>query len=522
MISPSKNSLFKMPLIMSVMAAVAGVAAAKEPLSGAIVAPPDPAATIQKRSKVPAPHRFAAKQRIFVLTDIGNEPDDQMSLVRLLVYANDLDIEGIAAVTSTWLKTKTNPDTLHKLIDAYGVVLPNLKKHADAWPAAAALHKTVSSGPNGYGLAAVNTMEPSAAARALIAAADRDDGRPLWVSVWGGANVLAEALEVVRRTRSDDALDAFVEKLRVYSISDQDDAGPWIRREFPRLQYIVSPSLPNNDEYAAATWAGISGDIFYANGAGADQTTITNDWLETHIRKGALGTLYPKFKYIMEGDTPAFLGLIPNGLNSAMSPAWGGWGGRYVYRQPYGETRAIWTQGGGLLYGVNSRDRVLGGDRQEHVSDQATIWRWRNAFQNDFAARMDWTIKPKAAANHRPLAVINGDRSGAPLSVELQAGASLLLDASESEDPDRGQTLHYRWFSYPEAGATLGKALGDVNIDGADSARATISAASICRPLLPDLQIPCKSGIAHVILEVTDDGEPQLTSYRRVIVDIKQ
>jgi len=327
-------------------------------------------------------------------------------------------------------------------------------------------------------------------------------------------------LEVVRRTRSSDALDAFVRKLRVYSISDQDDAGPWIRREFPKLQYIVSPSFPNNDEYAAATWSGISGDIFYANGQGADGTTITNEWLDTHIRKGSLGALYPKFAFIMEGDTPSFLGLIPNGLNSAMSPAWGGWSGRYLFRRPYGESRPLWTQSSGLLYGVNSRDRVTGIDGQEHVTDQATIWRWRTAIQNDFAARMDWTIKPRNETNHPPVAIVNGDRSLAPLFVEMNVGTPLELDASHSSDPDRGQTLHYHWFLYRESGASLGRPLADVAIEGADSSRATVFAANACRPILPDYKWPCQSGIAHVILEVTDNGNPKLTSYRRVVVKI--
>lgn len=473
-------------------------------------------------ARAPAPDSFVAKQRVFVLTDIGNEPDDQMSFVRLLVYANEIDIEGVAAVTSTWLKTKPQVDTLHKIIDAYGEVLPNLKKHAKGWPTAEKLHGVVSTGPNAYGLAAVNTAQPSSAARALIAAADRNDERPLWISIWGGANVLAEALDVVRQTRSPEALDAFVRKLRVYSISDQDDAGPWIRREFPALQYIVAPSLPNSEDYALATWTGISGDVLYANGQGADGTTVTNEWLDAHIRKGPLGAMYPKFTFIMEGDTPAFLGLIPNGLNSAMSPAWGGWGGRYVYRQSYGESRSLWTQGGDMLYGVNSRDRVIGVDDREQISDQATIWRWRNAFQNDFAARMDWTIaSTRAAANHRPVAMVNGDRSGGPLLVELKIGAPLVLDASQSEDPDRGQTLRYRWFLYSEAGATLGKALADVKIDGANSAQATLSAQSVCRAMKPNIKIPCKSGIAHVILEITDDGTPALTAYRRVIVEVK-
>ncbi|MCB1128715.1 MAG: DUF1593 domain-containing protein, partial [Verrucomicrobiae bacterium] len=45
-----------------------------------------------------------AKERVFVLTDISNEPDDEESLVRFLVYANEYDIEGLVATTSTWLR----------------------------------------------------------------------------------------------------------------------------------------------------------------------------------------------------------------------------------------------------------------------------------------------------------------------------------------------------------------------------------------------------------------------------------
>jgi Protein of unknown function (DUF1593) len=45
---------------------------------------------------------FQGKPRVFVLTDIGNEPDDQMSLTRFLLYSNDFDVEGLVAATSTW------------------------------------------------------------------------------------------------------------------------------------------------------------------------------------------------------------------------------------------------------------------------------------------------------------------------------------------------------------------------------------------------------------------------------------
>ena len=326
------------------------------------------------------PDGAAERQRILVLTDIGNEPDDQMSLVRLLVYANALDIEGLVATTSTWQKERTRADTIAELVDAYAEVRPNLLLHAAGWPEAAALKAVIAAGPPGYGMAAVRAQRPSAGALRLIAAADRADGRPLWISVWGGANTLAEALAHVRASRPADALAAFVDKLRVYSISDQDDAGPWIRREFPALRYIVQPSTPDGAEYGRAAWTGISGDRYYRNGEGADFTTVTNEWLDANIRaKGALGRHYPRYLYIMEGDTPAFLNLLPNGLESYRLPSWGGWGGRYVYRQPYGETRPVWTQGGDLFGRVNSGDTVTGIDGLQHTSDQATIWRWRAA-----------------------------------------------------------------------------------------------------------------------------------------------
>lgn len=396
---------------------------------------------------------------------------------------------------------------------------PNLLLHAQNWPAAPDLEALVSSGPVGFGLAAIDPKAPSPAARALIAAADREDPRPLWVSVWGGANVLAEALQQVRATRTAEQQAAFVAKLRVYSISDQDDAGPWIRREFPNLFYVVSPSLPDSESYASATWTGISGDLFNLNGEGADGSQITNAWLQANVRKGPLGRHYPKFEFIMEGDTPAFLGFTRNGLASRQSPSWGGWGGRYVLRRPYGESRPIWTQGGTLQFGADSRDAVRGVDGQLHRSDQATIWRWRNAFQNDFAARMDWTVAPRGKANHHPRVLVNGQGGDAPVLIEAQVGTPVVLDAAGTNDPDRGQRLTYKWYQYSEAGAGLG-ALTDVKIANENSARATVMAHAPCRPISPGRHIPCRVGSAHIILEVRDNGAPALTSYRRVVMRV--
>ena len=40
------------------------------------------------------------RPRLMVLTDIGGDPDDQQSLVRLMVYSNEFQIEGILATAS--------------------------------------------------------------------------------------------------------------------------------------------------------------------------------------------------------------------------------------------------------------------------------------------------------------------------------------------------------------------------------------------------------------------------------------
>jgi hypothetical protein len=251
------------------------------------------------------------------------------------------------------------------------------------------------------------------------------------------------------------------------------------------------------------------------------KVTVTNEWLESNVRsKGPLSKMYPKFAFIMEGDTPSYLGLIDNGLNSYRRPDWGGWGGRYVFRTPRGEAHAIWTQGGDLFSRVTSQDSVRGADHREVTFDQATIWRWREAYQHDFAARMDWTVADFQHANHNPVVTVNGEKGTAPLVIEAEVGRPVTLDASESRDPDR-QRLNFRWFHYAEAGTT-GTHAAAVTLAGADTAKAVVTPAAACRPVwLPAVGRCSGTGTAHLILEVTAEGTPRLTSYRRIILNVR-
>jgi hypothetical protein len=440
------------------------------------------------------------KPRLFVLTDVSNEPDDEESLVRLLVYSNEYDLEGIVATTSTWLREKPREDLIRRDVDAYEQVRSNLSQHAPNYPTANQLRAVTAAGQAHYGIAAVGEGKGSAGSRLLAAAAEREDSRPLWVSIWGGANTLAQALRDLRATHSAEEIQKIVARLRVYSISDQDDAGPWLRKEFPELFYIVSPTRPDYLEYHRATWTGISGDREKRDGIDRYFGLVDNPWLEEHVIRnhGPLGALYPRLMYIMEGDTPSFLGLINNGLGWVVSPGYGGWGGRYVLYQPLSETHPIWTNN------RNSQDTVTTDKGFSETSDQATIWRWREAYQYDFAARMNWCIAQQFAdANHNPRAVLNGDHTKRVLSLSAKSGSVVSLSADGTDDPDHN-AVQVSWWIYPEAGTLKGATLNQA--DGLNTA--------------VHLPATTTAGTVHVILQVRDDGSPNLFAYRRAVIEV--
>ncbi len=440
------------------------------------------------------------KQRLFVLTDITNEPDDQESMVRLLVYSNEYNLEGLIATTSTHLRNQVRKDKIEALVNDYGKVKPNLDKHAPGFPTMEYLLSITSEHLPLYSMDGVGEGKDSPGSELLIKAVDKADDRPLWVTAWGGTNCLAQALWKVRATRSDEAVRQFVSKLKVYSISDQDFAGQWIRNNFPDIFYIVDASAGDSwFEYYKATWTGISGDRYYKNGPGLHQELVDNPWLAANIREnhGPLGTNYLKFDYIMEGDTPSFFGLINNGLGWYISPAYGGWAGRYELYRSYAEKAKIWTSS------VNTQDEIILPDGRKEASNQATIWRWREAYQHDFAARMDWNIDGDfKKANHNPVLALNGNVGKAVALAKIKAGEKVQLSAKGSSDPD-GDQLSCHWLVYREAGGFTGTP------ELTDPTSEEISFT------MPELK---KGQELHLILEVKDSGIPALFSYRRIIL----
>jgi hypothetical protein len=449
--------------------------------------------------------------RLIVLTDIGVDPDDTESMVRLLLYSDVIDIQGLIATTSTWKRTSVSPELIQRVIGAYARVHGNLVKHDRRFPAAEALQAIVKSGRGEYGMGGVGPGKDSEGSDWIIRTLESSDDRPLWITVWGGPNTLAQALYRLRAAKPAAEVDRLVAKLRVYAISDQDDSGPWIRKTFPKLFYIVSPG----GNYDAATWTGINTVI-----PGIDNTTISNPWIAEHIQQGhgPMGAAYPDVAWGMEGDTPSWLGLIPNGLSDPEHPEWGSWGGRYVLERPDvpvtdpktfiggvpigPETRPIWTNAidnytppSTVEYGRPTR-----AGEKSFRDFKATLWRWRDDFQNDFAARTDWTTRPCAEANHPPVPVL-----GQPEAFTVRSGEGFRLDARGTTDPD-GDSLSFYWFQYPEAGSYQ----GTVTIDGAENTDGVwVLAPKVDRP-----------ETVHLIVRVTDKGHPPLSRYKRVIVTI--
>lgn len=450
------------------------------------------------------------KNRVIVLTDIEADPDDTQSLVRLLLYSNQIDVKGIVATTSCWHKTVVNPESIKKIIQAYEKVQPNLVKHDAAFPKAELLYPLIKRGLPEYGMQGVGKVKDSEGSDWIIKELEGSDERSLWISVWGGVNTLAQALYKIKNTKTEKEAEMLVAKLRVYAISDQDDSGIWIRNNFPELFYIVSPG----DDYGSATWNGINSLV-----QGINNDKISNSWLAQNIQQGhgSLGAAYPDVAWGMEGDTPSFLSLILNGLNNAEHPEWGGWGGRYeLYKPDFStrkqggsgvpfepETRKIWTNAVDNYrpYISSEYGRTVKLDTITFSDNKVSLWRWRDDFQNDFSARMDWCTNSIEDANHHPVIALNH-----PERITVKSGQGIGLDAYDTTDPD-GDSFSFLWFNYPEAGTYK----DPIRIEGTENSHGVYIIA-------PEVTT---EETVHFILRVTDKGEPQLTSYKRVIVTIK-
>jgi hypothetical protein len=437
------------------------------------------------------------KPRIVVLTDVSSwETDDSESLVRLLVHADMLEIEGLIYTTGYSL-SETRDDffqLIHDAIDAYEKDRTNLMKRSDQtgftedetrqkigyWPSPEYLRKHTMFGSKKRGMEHIGKDNVSEGSNWIIQLADEDDARPLWILVWGGGNTLAQAIWQVQQERSEAELKSFLRKIPTYAITDQDrshesgtpfeiSSHQWMRREFKEdLKFF----------WCECAWK-------HHNNTGKKNWGEYEQLIQS---RGNLGKVYPKYKFGVEGDTPAFLHVMPNGLNNPMVPGQIGWSGYFEWGLgPDGVTYA-YTNHKGKPYEICTK--------YFNYFYPATF--------NDFAARMDWAHKGQG--NRNPVVIINKSRGSEPIEMVKKPRKKITLDASKSFDPD-GDQLSYKWWIMPEAGTY------EQEISIPDNSSAKII-----------LKVPSDSSGKnfHIICEVSDNGTPNLTSYRRIIVKSKE
>jgi len=435
-----------------------------------------------RRGLTMPPRAENARLRLLIETDAGGDPDDEQSLVRFLLYANEWDVEGIIANRPVTRRPENkNPEgtglgIVRRLLDAYGQCRPNLVQHDTRYPTKEFLWQRTVAGYN----------DTSDAVNLIVAAVDKDDPRPLWYSDWGSdngaaTNNLKRALDRVLRERGPEGYAQFKSKLRLASYNKFDDHTADIAPPFRIWVNTFEPPVEGKRWYHR----------FSALTSQAGGFDLARDVLTDH---GPLGLLYPTntTHWAKEGDTMTFLYLVPTGMNDPNEPLFGSWAGRYGPNENFPGKRYYWANQTDAWNGTTSRDNTLA--------------RWAADLQNDFRTRLDWCVKPPREANHAPLAVVNGLDGKGILRIDARPGQAVSLDAGPSRDPD-GDKLAWDWFVYREAGTYEGE----------------VSLTNVSSPLTL-LRIPSDAAgkTVHAVLTVRDNGTPPLAAYRRVIVQVSR
>jgi hypothetical protein len=452
------------------------------------------------------------KPRVIVTSD--GEIDDECSMVRFLLYANEFDIEGIVTSSSQyhWHGHKwAGDDWINPYLDAYKEVYPNLIKHSKDYPTLDYM-KSITFLGNVEAEGEMDSITPGSQhiVKVLL---DESDDQPIWIQAWGGTNTIARALKSIEEEHPS-KMEYVANKLRFFFIWEQDSTyQAYIRPHWGK--YNILTIISDQFEAIAYRWKDCQPEEM--------QQYYVGSWMKENILEnhGALCSLYKAHRegdkgfedgdFRSEGDSPAFMHQINIGLCNLESPDWGGWGGRYKlvhdntwldpvpiegYEYPEGRwySQSAWGRN-------SSRKGATVFNNEQHKEYFKPMWRWSDAFQNDFAARADWCVKTYEEANHQPIVKLKHK-----LNLSAKPGSKIQLSAKGTSDPD-GDELTYYWWRYDEADSFN----GEVEIENASSIKASF--------MVPE-EIKEEATI-HIVCEVKDNGSPQLTRYQRVIIKVK-
>ncbi len=215
------------------------------------------------------------KPRLLVSTDIGGDPDDQQAVIRLMVHANEFDLEGlVTSVTERPGNPKVGvvcPELLREIIQGYEQVYPNLLKHDTAFPSPAYLFSIVKNGSPTGDWDHVGEGHDTEGSGWIIKMVDKKDERPLNICLFGGQTDLAQALWKVKSSRPAGDYRKFISKIRVYDVSDQDHIFKQMFAEHPSLFYILS-NAPQGHDMREGAYRGVY--------LGGDESLTSLQWLK--------------------------------------------------------------------------------------------------------------------------------------------------------------------------------------------------------------------------------------------------
>lgn len=469
------------------------------------------------------------------------ELDDLNSMIRLLLYSNELEIEGLIYASSryhwkgdgagttffmpdreysrpqqSW-RWERNERFIDDVIDAYAKVHQNLLVHDPRYPYPDTLRAVVREGNVRF---EGDIEDESPGSRLIMQALLDERPGPVHLQVWAGTSTIARALlsieERYRAAPGWEAVHTAVStKAIITKFDSQDDTyDRYIRPNWPGIRVT---------DVATWTWGYNARRLVLPE----DQHLLEADWMQRHVTSvGPLGALYRTWGdgrrmvhddptdyfhlaghtanqlqelgyqvwtdpqdpggWISEGDSTNMLNLFANGLRGYEHPSYGGWGGRAARSS---EAPHQWS----VAQAHDSATEI----REAH---EYSVTRWFADAQYDFATRLRWTVSPRfAQANHHPSAAIDSE-----LDLSVGVGQTLNLSAA-LDDPD-GDTLSCRWWQYLEAGTNPTY----VTIANADTTSPTIT--------IPHDAAPGET--VHIILEVHDDADMPLKTYRRVIITV--
>lgn len=375
-----------------------------------------------------------------------------------------------------------------------------------------------------------------------------DATRPLFLQAWGGISTIARALRTVAEELGGhpdwaEFRRRITDRVVITSFGEQDSTlASYIRPEWPGLEHreVATKTwgymtrfvlLPQDLELVSSAWmrANVSArgplgaayrvwgdgrqmaegfdaeDYFWTSGRGAEELREEGYTVWCPVQEPGA--------FISEGDTSNVTPLIPNGLSSWQDATFGGWGGRQVPHPTLADTMTSDMRF--ELPGLPQPDcpqLVVDHAPDGTAPDEYHQTRWWRALQNEFAARLAWSVTPRFEdANHPPVIRVEGgpDRAEAPeggLALSVVPGQRVELAATAS-DPD-GDDVRLIWWAYPEAGPQLCPMAPVIEDDGAGHAAVMVPAQAETGQQI------------HVIVEGTDSGTPALTRYQRVVLTV--